>query len=64
MKCEFVVVPVKPTERMLNAAFHAIDAEGIKTTRWMRETIYKAMIKVAAEDSTANAGINGAKRPS
>lgn len=41
------LVPVEPTQRMLEAAFLRIESEGISTTPWLRASIYRAMLAAA-----------------
>lgn len=41
------LVPVEPTEKMLEAAFLRIESEGIHTTPWLRGSIYRTMLSAA-----------------
>ncbi|WJJ94043.1 hypothetical protein [Neopusillimonas aromaticivorans] len=45
----YKLVPIEPTDRMLRAAYHAIESEAIITTVWLRKTVYKAMLEAAPE---------------
>lgn len=48
-----VVVPMEPTSKMLAAAYNAVESEGVVTTTWMRETIYRAMMAAAPKPKQA-----------
>jgi hypothetical protein len=43
----YKLVPVKPTEAMMRAAYMALESEGLVTTPWMRGVCYGAMLNAA-----------------
>lgn len=45
----YKLVPVEPTQAMLEAAHDAIQSEGLTTTTWLRTTCYRAMLDAAPE---------------
>lgn len=45
----YKLVPIDPTERMLQAAYNAVESEGMVTTTWLRNAIYRAMLEAAPE---------------
>ena len=49
------LVPMEPTVEMLQAAYRALECEGLVTTTWVRETTYRTML-AAAPDHPAKAG--------
>lgn len=42
-----VMVPVKPTDEMLESARLATESEGLTTTTWLRNCVYRAMLAAA-----------------
>lgn len=46
------LVPVEPTEEMLESARLATESEGLTTTTWLRNCVYRAMFAAAHNPET------------
>ena len=53
----FKLVPVEPTQEMLDAAYVNLHSQGIHTSTWLRKTIFRLMLEAAPEPK----GRKGAK---